>query len=591
MSRVSVRLGGSKCQIPLRLVALSLVLAVVCGTNLYAQPAVAERVPVLIGFQQTPGPAEQALVRAFGGTVSHSYTLVPAVAATIPVVAIQGLQRNPMVTVVEPDVEVFALEERTPWGIEHINANAVHAANKGSGVKVCVIDSGMQILHQDLFPNYAGGYDYVNDDADPDDDNGHGTHVAGTIAAAINDYGVLGVAPEVDLYIYKILDATGSGDFSDAIAALQACKDIGGQITNNSYGSSGDPGIIVKTAFDAAYDAGVLNVAAAGNSGNPSGRGDKIGYPARYDSVMAVAAVDESHERPSWSSYGDDLDVSAPGVNILSTYPGGLAYMSGTSMASPHVAGAAALVASACSALATPDLIRERLTSTAENLGDPGWDKYYGYGLVQANLAVADCTPPAPVTDLDVVSVTAPDTVEQGTTSEVRVVVRNTGTEPASDFSVELTDNGAHVGSSVVPDLASGDDTTLLFNWSAPLSGSRTLEAKLEQVDYDTANNSASTVVTVTSPGTPDPVDFDLSVLGYEVRGRLKADLSWNPAYSVNPAAKVDIYRNDVLTPIKTAKNDGFYTDAIDNPGTYSYYICEAGNTSTCSSEVEVTVP
>ncbi|MBU2052676.1 MAG: S8 family serine peptidase, partial [Nanoarchaeota archaeon] len=150
---------------------------------------------------------------------------------------------------------------------------------------------GIDYNHPDLKSNYKGGYDFVNTDTDPMDDHGHGTHVAGTVAALDNGIGVVGVAPEANLYALKVLSSGGSGSYSDVIAALQWCVNNGIQVTNNSYGSSGDPGTNVKEAFDNAYNIhGIIHVAAAGNSGNPPGRGDNIIYPARYDSVIAVAA-------------------------------------------------------------------------------------------------------------------------------------------------------------------------------------------------------------------------------------------------------------------------------------------------------------
>jgi subtilisin len=178
-----------------------------------------------------------------------------------------------------------------------------------------------------------------------------------------------------------------SGYFSDVIAALQWCVDNGIQVTNNSYGSSGDPGTSVHQAFDNAYAAGVLGVAAAGNSGNRRGIGDNVGYPARYGSVIAVAACDSSDARAYFSSTGPEVELIAPGVNISSTrLGGGYITYSGTSMASPHVTGAAALVWAVEPGL-TNDDVRGILASAAEDLGLPASQQ--GYGLVRADLAVA----------------------------------------------------------------------------------------------------------------------------------------------------------------------------------------------------------
>ncbi|MGB2814347.1 MAG: S8 family serine peptidase, partial [Dehalococcoidales bacterium] len=260
-------------------------------------------------------------------------------------------------------------------------------------------DSGIDYNHPDLDANYAGGWDFVNNDDDPVDIDGHGTHVAGTIAAEDNGFGVVGVAPEASIYALKTLEG-GEGYYSDVIDALQWAVDNEIQVTNNSYGSSGDPGEIVKAAFDTAYYThGVLHVAAAGNTGNPPGRDDNIIYPARWDSVMAVAATDTSDDRARWSSTGPDAELSAPGVNINSTLVGGgYGGKSGTSMASPHVAGTAALVLVAYPNWTNAD-VRTQLQNTADDLGDAEWDTKYGYGLVDADEAAAAAGNLSPVAD------------------------------------------------------------------------------------------------------------------------------------------------------------------------------------------------
>ncbi len=354
------------------------------------------RAKVLIGFRALPGAAEEALVRAVGGEVRFTYRIVPAIAATVPEPAIAALRANPLVTVVEPDVTIYALdyaaELDNTWGVKRIGAGDVHAAgNQGSGIKVAVIDTGIDYTHPELSAQYAGGYDFVNGDSDPMDDHGHGTHVAGTVAAKRDGYGVVGVAPQVQLYALKVLGSDGSGSFSSVIAALDWCVNNGIQITNNSYGSSTDPGTLVRDAFDNSYAAGILHVAAAGNSGNPAGRGDNVGFPARYSSVIAVAATTKTDSRASYSSTGPDLELSAPGSAVNSTLlGGGYGEKSGTSMASPHVAGTAAVVWYANPGWSNGQ-VRQRMIDTAEYLGA---HNLYGHGLVRADLAVG--TEPAP---------------------------------------------------------------------------------------------------------------------------------------------------------------------------------------------------
>ncbi|MBI4267514.1 MAG: S8 family serine peptidase, partial [Chloroflexi bacterium] len=357
-----------------------------------------EMVKVIIGFDREPGPAEEAIILNAGGKIKHKYRLVRALAARVPATALPGLLQNPGVISLEEDSQVFTvdIELDNSWGVNHIAAGVVHdAGNKGAGVKVAIIDSGIDYTHPDLSANYAGGYDFVNDDADPMDDNGHGTHVAGTIAGRDDGVGVVGVAPEARLYALKILNANGSGYSSDVIAAIEWCIANGIQVTNNSYGQSTNPGPVYQAVFDKAYAAGILHVAAAGNSGNTGGTGDTVGYPAKFYSVVAVAATDKNNVRASWSSTGPDVELSAPGVGITSTLPGGgYGLSSGTSMAAPHVTGLAALVFTSGITDSNGngrvnDEVREKLATTADDIGAVGRDTLYGYGIVDAREAAS----------------------------------------------------------------------------------------------------------------------------------------------------------------------------------------------------------
>lgn len=351
------------------------------------------KVDVLIGFKNPPGQNERALVRAQGGTVNHVYTLIPSIAASVPPQALNALSNNPKVAVIEPDVQVQAIdylaEISTVWGVSRIESDYAYLRQSsitGDQVKVAVIDSGIDTDHPDLAGNYVEGYDFVNNDSDPNDDNGHGTHCAGTIGAVAENGGVVGVAPGVSLYALKVLDANGSGSFSDVIAALQWCVDHGIHVTSNSYGSRQDPGTQVAAAFANAEQQGILSIAAAGNDGNVKGNGNNVGYPASYTSVVAVAATDPSDTRAYFSSTGPDVEVSAPGYQIYSTYLNGqYATLSGTSMACPHAAGAAALLIQAgldAGVETNNAVVREALGLSCIDLGDTGRDSRYGYGLI-----------------------------------------------------------------------------------------------------------------------------------------------------------------------------------------------------------------
>lgn len=306
-------------------------------------------------------------MRGAGGDIKYTYRLIPAIATSLPAGAIQGLLNSLNVTSIEADIEVHAGEEVLPWGVDRIDAEAVHPVNNGNGVRVAVLDSGIDPDHPDLAPdesvNFANG-------RNPDDKCGHGTHVAGTVAALDNDSGVIGVAPGVTLIIVKVLGNNCSGSYSDVIAGLQWVVDNKIQVTNNGYGSSGDPGSLVKQAFDNSYAAGVLHIAAAGNAS-----GGAVIYPAKWFTVVAVSATTDTDALASFSSVGAEVEIAGPGASILSTtIGGGTGTMSGTSMASPHVAGVAALVVAAgitdgngLNGIA--DEIRARLNSTAEDIG------------------------------------------------------------------------------------------------------------------------------------------------------------------------------------------------------------------------------
>lgn len=357
-----------------------------------AQPS--ERVPVIVGFRDRPDPE---LIRSHGGEVKCVYRLIPALACSLSREAIEALKSNPRIAYVEPDLEVRAIdtELESSWGVGRIGAGIVHGYNKGTSVKVAVLDTGIDYTHPDLDANYKGGYDFVNSDADPRDDHGHGTHCAGIIAAEDNGVGVVGVAPEAWLYAVKVLDRRGSGYLSNVILGIQWSVSNGMQVLSMSLGTS-TYSESLRQACDAAYQAGLVLVAAAGNSGDGNPATDEYSYPAAYDSVIAVGATDRNDRAPSWSNSGPYLELAAPGVSIYSTLPTyrvtltatyGLSYgtLSGTSMACPHVAGTAALVIA--SGISSNEEVRLRLQSTADDLGPEGRDKVYGYGIVDADEA------------------------------------------------------------------------------------------------------------------------------------------------------------------------------------------------------------
>lgn len=267
-----------------------------------------------------------------------------------------------------------------PWGVDRIDAELVWPTTTADPVKVAILDTGISLKHPDLVANIKGGINTINPAKSPNDDNGHGSHVAGIVAAANNSIGVVGVGPAIDLYAVKVLNAAGYGYFSDIIEGLQWSVANGVQVVNMSFGASSGTQSL-HDAINAAYNAGITLVAAAGNSGN----GNPVGYPAAYPEVIAVTATNSSDQVATFSSTGPEVDLAAPGVSIYSTYKRDTyATLSGTSMAAPHVTGAAALVINA-KGLTNPADVKARLQATADNLGVSS--DYQGAGLVDADEA------------------------------------------------------------------------------------------------------------------------------------------------------------------------------------------------------------
>jgi len=245
-----------------------------------------------------------------------------------------------------------------PWGIARVKAPEAWKATMGAGVKVGVIDTGVDCTHPDLAPNCAGGINVVDPSKDPADDNGHGTHVSGTIAGAKDGKGVAGVAPKAKIYAIKVLDSDGGGTVEDIIKGINWATANGMQVINMSLGGPGHSAAMQK-AVKKAYAAGITIVAAAGNDPNTP-----VGEPASYKESIAVSASTFDDKLAFFSTTGPEVAFIAPGHEIYSDAPGGgLAKHSGTSMATPHVAGLAALAISM--GASGPKAVREALTRIA----------------------------------------------------------------------------------------------------------------------------------------------------------------------------------------------------------------------------------
>jgi hypothetical protein len=285
----------------------------------------------------------------------------------------------------EVDYPMHLIADRIDWGVDRIQAPEVWDVTAGGGVRVAVIDTGIDYRHPEFAGRYIGGYDTANNDDDPFDDHGHGTHVAGIILANANGSGTVGAANTASLIAIKALSADGSGYTSDVIAAVDWAMTLNAQVINFSLGSPHHSRTL-ESKLNQAASQGIILVAASGNNG-----GGSLLYPAAYGSVIAVGATDANNNLASFSNLGSEL--TAPGVSIRSTVPGGgYATWSGTSMAAPHVSAAVALMLSH-----NQTNIRQTLRDTALDLGPPGVDNYFGYGLIQARPAVLGEDTLAPV--------------------------------------------------------------------------------------------------------------------------------------------------------------------------------------------------
>jgi len=361
-----------------------------------------------------------------GGRVLYRAALAPVIIVEVPGAAAGMVGKMRGVLHVSRDAPVRIYGDVVPWGVSYVKApsvwdtattGAVDVNGDGSrDVEVAVIDTGVDPSHPDLKDNIAWCVSVIGGTVSSDcyDGNGHGTHVAGTIAALLNGYGLVGVAPGVEIYAIKALDDDGSGTFSDVIVAIDMAirgpdgvvdrdgdglvagdpDDDAPEVISMSLGGSYAPAEL-QEIIQQAYSYGIVIVAAAGNEG-----ADTPSYPAAYPEVIAVGAIDSSEQVPSWSNRNPE--VAAPGVDINSTWPGGgYNVISGTSMATPHVSAVVALMQAARMAKGLPilppgsfddtgnDTVRGILHNTAKDLGVAGYDSLYGYGAVQADAAVA----------------------------------------------------------------------------------------------------------------------------------------------------------------------------------------------------------
>ena len=553
------------------------------------------------------------------GKVGYVYrNALKGFSVTIPHTALAGLVQDARIAYVEEDKPVTIFAQTIPTGVERIFASQSVLDIDGTDdyrvdVDVAVIDTGVDFEHPDL--NVVGGLDCtVSSGVGPpwsrtyycsetegtggDDDHYHGTHVAGTIGAIDNGIGVVGVAPGARIHAVKVLDSGGSGYESGIIAGIDWVAANAGtiEVANMSLGSSG----YSQAEYDAiqgAVDAGVAFAVSAGNSDADAGNYS----PAAFDNVLTVSALadfdgeagglgsptcqsDQDDTLADFSNWGDAVQIAAPGVCILSTYPieqGEYGTISGTSMSSPHVAGALALLASNGNPSDAADVYD--LYDRVINAGNTDWTDDSGDGTVEPLLDVSDDDVFTPVlvatggggpTD-DPPSVSVTDPVDGATVSGTVSVTASASDDNGVD-QVEFFVDGVSIGvDSVGSDGWSASwDTTAYADGSDLAIGAEATDS-IGQTAFD------SITATVDNSGGGPGDDLTLEVDAYKLRGAQYADLAWSGAMS----ATVDVYRDGSV--VETTENDGAFTDVTGQKGGGSsiYRICEA-ETDTCSNDV-----
>lgn len=353
---------------------------------------------VVVKFQNEPTPAELARIQSEIGSESMQkigYTYVFR-SSNMEAKQLMAYFQKWNVAYIEPhflymtnETAILAepndvLYKKYQWNLPAINTLPGWDINKGNQeVIVGVVDTGVDLTHSDLKDHLVEGFNVVSQGNAPQDDVGHGTHVAGVISALVNNQeGVAGMTWYNKILPVKVLDETGAGSTYSVAQGIIWATDHGAKVINMSLGNYAEAQFL-HDAIKYAYDRDVVLIAASGNDNT-----ERPGYPAAYPEVFAVAATDSSKQKASFSNYGDYIDVAAPGVNIASTYTNNqYAALSGTSMASPHVTALAALIRSVNPLLKNTEVM-EIMRQSASDLGTPGKDNYFGYGQIDVAKAL-----------------------------------------------------------------------------------------------------------------------------------------------------------------------------------------------------------
>jgi len=427
---------------------------------------------------------------------------------------IEVFSKNPNVEFVEPNFKAhICMSPNDPyytyqWHLHDLDEGGIYMEpawdiSTGSGAIVAIIDTGISVGSDLSDTCFVDGYDFVNGDSNPADDNGHGTHVAGTVAQSTNNnLGVSGVAFDCCLMPVKVLDAYGYGTYADIVEGINFAVDNGADIISMSLGgSSSSSGL--EDALENAYNSGVTCIAASGNNGQ-----NGVLYPAAYDDyVIAVGSTQYDKQRAPYSNYGTSLDVVAPGGNLNLDQNGdgygdgvlqqtfvkrwgyfqwGYYFLQGTSMATPHVSGIAALLVS--NGINNPDDIREAIEQSAYDLGSSGWDMYYGWGLVNAYDALQYSQGDSPPT----CTITSP--LDGETVSGIVNILVTAIDDEGVDYVKFYVDGGFL-----------GTDYNSPYEWDWDSTEVSDGDYTISATAYDTAGQTASDLVSVTVENVNDP--------------------------------------------------------------------------------------
>jgi subtilisin family serine protease len=528
-----------------RIYCVLFLLCVIVG-SVMAQPLAGNHVSGRLLVQQRRGADPKATAQVLAGNGARLEKMIPQINVSVLQVpepassrVAAALAKTGLFNFVESDY--IAHVSATPndpdfssqWYLSTIQGpSAWNMGTGASGIIIADIDSGADGTHPDLASKLVPGWSFVSGTSSTSDNTGHGTAVAGTMAAATNNgTGVAGVAWANPVMPLVVIDSTGSGSYSNIASAITYATDHGARIINMSLAGS-TPSSTLQSAVNYAWSKGVVIFASAGNYSTSTPY-----YPAACDNVVAVSATDNNDNLASFSNYGSWIDLSAPGTSILTTNSGGgYGYWDGTSFSAPIAAGVGALVLSLRPSLSNSALV-SLLEQNSDDLGTPGYDIYYGYGRVNAYKAlsaasniIVDIIPP-------VVSISSP---AAGTTVSGTIAVQGTATDNVGVTSIQFYVDGQLV--------TSASTSPFSFSWNTTSAANASHMLMVNASDAAGNVGSASVTVTVSNSAivdtTPPTATITNPLNGAKVTGTVAIAVAATDDVAV---AQVSIYVDGVL--------------------------------------------